>query len=898
MIGGGSDNPVGSLIKSALAATDKGMSTDASALASQGGAYVIKFLAKAEKEAVVDVWFSDATNANKSVFNINQNANKTSVVVKAGGEWGVYQVSLDSLDHLVTVGEKLNISSTETLYIDSIILSQITDRFYLIEDSWQTPNQCYYDVLNNYQGVDYNLGCESYTDKNGGAIALRQFSRLCQAESAGCEVMIDTHNISDPEGYKSDDESLVTAPHEYIYAVYDFDKQCSSDDSGCQRLGLPYNYTNYALASDVFLKNNPNNYNKSLCNSEAVGCEAYQADDSVYYFKNPGENICEWRKSSEANSEYWGWYRVKQKYCDGLSTNKACAKASDCTSDQSCILEVKDQECWVDYQKTIGLSGQIVSQPKNFVGLCNTEASGCTEYIDPISTNSANLIMDANLKEIYDGGNGSEAWPNNQQTVKTKLSTLYIFSIKAPSGYKAEIDCKQAPLYKLLADNTFATSSVKILIDSSVEPKAMFLTETDATCIVSITAGTLSNIDNISLKEAIIGYNLSQEVDKTSCNSKVEPEAGCILFNERAADSSGLNTLNISAIKSPNDSGGAATCDPTVAACDANTILKVKPDRICSEWLACQGYVKDDNGNKICYEIGNCDQFNIENNNLSCSHFVTSTNKPEPSDSDYNKKMLPYWSNASGYYLVNKYSLADMKEVGPIVSDIQDNFERSSSDFYNMKGKYEIIDNPTSAKKYGATYPAEGKGFLAISADGQMGTKQITLTRNKDYYLSFMVNTSKLAAGDFAKIEVFGDSENIRSFSAPAASNWQRFTVPIKFGASTSSTIPVTIVLSTTAKSSISYVFFDDISMEPVLKTSINTFANKDCRLYPTEDSVTCSTRYNNVIADGWYGYCLQYDPKNPKTCLLWYPQESIKVDAQKKNAGSSIGKFPIYYCS
>ncbi len=92
------------------------------------------------------------------------------------------------------------------------------------------------------------------------------------------------------------------------------------------------------------------------------------------------------------------------------------------------------------------------------------------------------------------------------------------------------------------------------------------------------------------------------------------------------------------------------------------------------------------------------------------------------------------------------------------------------------------------------------------------------------------------------------------------------------------------------------YVYIDDINIEPVLKSSSDEFVSKSCRLYPKQDSLSCRSTNENVIANGWEGYCLQKDPYNPEICLMWYPVDSISTFTNKDSGYQ--GKTPLYYCS
>jgi hypothetical protein len=67
--------------------------------------------------------------------------------------------------------------------------------------------------------------------------------------------------------------------------------------------------------------------------------------------------------------------------------SSVCASDADC-SGRKCIDDTNEYPCNVNYLKTIGFGGDAsrIPTPEGAVGICNQEYSGCTEYIDPLSS--------------------------------------------------------------------------------------------------------------------------------------------------------------------------------------------------------------------------------------------------------------------------------------------------------------------------------------------------------------------------------------------------------------------------------------------------------------------------------------------------------------------------------
>ena len=261
--------------------------------------YVINLVIRADAET--DLTFSLDNDLGKS-------ADFTSVHLTTG--WQILSTSLTGLNHEASADEVLSLKASETFYIDSLILTEITDRFYLLKNSWQTPEVCDQDLDGNPRS-GYMLGCDQYKDRAGKTHNLKQFNKLCSESAVGCEPMIDTKNSSDsgqrdylngdilPTGDTcpgADIDCVQVPADSAAYVVYDPTKLCGADAKGCERLGKPYQYENDTLYGDIYLKNNPDDYRNILCGSSAVGCDAFAYDNGSsgsgeQYFKDPGHHV-------------------------------------------------------------------------------------------------------------------------------------------------------------------------------------------------------------------------------------------------------------------------------------------------------------------------------------------------------------------------------------------------------------------------------------------------------------------------------------------------------------------------------------------------------------------------------------------------------------------------------
>ena len=80
---------------------------------------------------------------------------------------------------------------------------------------------------------------------------------------------------------------------------------------------------------------------------------------------------------------------------------------------------------------------------------------------------------------------------------------------------------------------------------------------------------------------------------------------------------------------------------------------------------------------------------------------------------------------------------------------------------------------------------------------------------------------------------------------------------------------------------------------------SFNTlYTASSCRLYPKADSLACTydETDTSTTQKGWRGYCLEWDPQNNQSCLLWYPLDRIASDGEEEGAGLYLTP-PFDYC-
>ncbi|MFH1412630.1 MAG: hypothetical protein ABIG10_01200, partial [bacterium] len=650
--------------------------------------------------------------------------------VQLTGEWEIYKFMIDPIneDDIDYLSITLNGADSNSIRIDNIRLKEYNDRYYFIKNSWTTPDSCNQD----YQGKPYPLymlGCKQYYDSQNALHNLRSFSELCQLSAVGCQAMIDTYNSSyygsniyndyDSNGNCYDehgdyeDGCIVIPADEFAYIVYDKKKICASSQKGCQRLGRLSLYSDHY--SDVYLLNDPDMYDQTLCTKHQVGCESWlTSEGSQIYFKDPANKVCEFIQPEGGTEK---WFMKKLSYCvnEGEEVNnssKICVNDTECDDSKRCVLYDKnlsycvrtgenidinndkicindtecddnekcvlhDGSCILDepdpgseiVPKTIGLGAkEEARQPLGmlnggYAGACPKKKTGCTEYIDPESRPNANL-----------------ANADFDENISLVANTLYI--VEADSS-KINISCNN-DIYVLNSKNLLEhATNFDVEADYSEEFFINGNDNNEETCVFSDPAA--------SIRKAIVAYKLKQTINPEK-PIKVIFENGQILFNERSYNGLDIKNLAFNTIESEKKQAPSPIPEPPgdPPGNNANVLLKVDPDRECATWLGCKSYSINPLNKKdtICYERGLC---NMLNDAGQCINFLDTEKENQSYESNINVADI---TNMTGYvkagYDENKlnadyYHLASMTQLGEPRVKFDGSFENTmDSGFIRM----------------------------------------------------------------------------------------------------------------------------------------------------------------------------------------------------------------------
>ncbi|MFA5124541.1 MAG: hypothetical protein WC473_01775 [Patescibacteria group bacterium] len=664
----------------------------------------------------------------------------------------------------------------QVVYLDNIILKEITNQVYAIENSWFTPLSCdnklddpdgnkaktegvCQDTQSGRCSIGEMLGCAGYLDRKNKVSYLRSFASLCRPEAAGCEALIDTFNSSAPQAQSFNiansvnHDDIFVATDTLVYLV-NYDKySCAKGDKGCTRYGLPLidKWDEITGYRDIYVKNDPDRYSTDLCSAENLWCEEWAGNNTLIYFKDPHGKVCQFTSSDSSNG-LDKWFKS--------GTVETCPT----TYQQTLGLSYKSA---TDKLQPLGpinaVTLQAPSSPaySGWVGACSTEQSGCSEYIDPLENLASNLIP-----QRCEG-------QDTCVDVSIKKNILYVLSDNIKVG---DIICSDVQG----VSNSFSDNLGHYLYLAVDNPKSL-------TCRVTFKTQDGSSIDLVRDKVGLasVSYILSSKVSSGDCNGQVDYHKGCVLFNDRSQlDYSNLinsatTSLSFSSRLTrdnnyPQGINGLSRSVPPAAVTeagkpkDANIILKSQPNRACANWLTCSTFEKKEEGQSStlapyffsdqdsCLEVGAC---NSLGDNGICNNYLAN----DAVSSDQYSPSLD--ANKSGFSRVGYYSFDAMTQVGQSSNVVNGNFEEAFGAttqplgwrlavYYCASNSDCAAGNPDVVyKNWQASYTTigrdgakakDGVGYLKINSGWGVISESVDILPNQDYFLSAWVHTKDL----------------------------------------------------------------------------------------------------------------------------------------------------------
>ncbi|MEA2089058.1 MAG: hypothetical protein U9O55_04465 [Patescibacteria group bacterium] len=849
---------------------------------------------------------------------------------------------------------------SDTSYIDNIILKEVRDDLFLIKpDLWNIPLEC----NQNYNGnlsPQYMLGCKEYKSKIDKEIVyLKSFDHLCGSDIIGCEALINTFNSDNPlrEIFNIGDQSEITVPADQAsFLVNSKNKNCKAQDKGCMAVGdsnYKYNQHNtynfdlndftrgrsddtddlYNYKTNYYI-NDPDKYNEILCVLSAVGCDEFDSENGYYYFKNPASQradkekiVCEYKSvQGQAGS---GWYISGTEKgfpnCPVLFSDLGVTYAS-----KSCVGGINNGNlCLIDSQCPDG-------DCLDFAGNCPNKDDGCTEYIDPLSKISKNIVFNGDFSQCISGG--PDGWIDSgvgyytfAQPLLLKHNTPYTVIANSANNVDNEVILENC-VGLISPDDSIIPilGGMQKTFSTAGQHSGRFYTVFITQCDLRVSSDLVDNNGSIRISETGVYYFLDNSVNKSECNGLIDYNNGCVLFNSREIQNNGnLSELFYDA---DADSNIPQSCSDNIAECDSNLLIKVRPDRICDEWLTCKTIIEYEEAGetkKQCLDIRLCDSLNEQG---ECDGFPVT--KRENQTATYSS--LDNIKDKSGFVKIGRdwgidgiingyYPFDRMYQMGGKIVVPNGDFELSDNSNYPIGWFYEdghynnnyfqVISNPFESQKNGlGLFAPQGRSFLRLGSGFHVSSQMIPvisiIDRDVPYIISAYMNTLDLLDGEgVIQVLEYDASGNRILPGIPAndflsynfSNDWEYKTSSFRLNQNTES-IKIRIVVN--SLNPIGNVYVDDIKIRPGLGTFLNRntlmdeYTSQTCRAYPKSDSLACEYIDDSGIRNiGRYGYCLKYDhfPGNPKQCLMWWPVDLVLGEGIEEG-GAYNGRYPLYY--
>lgn len=875
----------------------------------QGMTYILSFWAKG----------SGSIGATMAGQNFSQISDPD---ILLSGDWRSYTIGPLAYEGVPSGAETIEITGTG--FIDNIVLKENPSSLYLVKDSWTACDQ---------------VGCDEYYDLAKDTHYLKSFNKLCREEAIGCEAMIDTNNSTNPfaEFYPYEETHFIGSRDEVKveedfvrFIVNNKNDYCQAANKGCTKFGDPNMQADNSVKDfqSVYLIDDPNSYDDILCREKEVGCQTFTSPDyeANYYFKDPGQRVCEYKEGANVEGLIMdGWF-IK-------GTNAACHSYELTSGEVINIYDTQDDDFNNDY-----LPGDTTDLCQyRIMGECSNDPHQVCAADDECGADD--ICLDLTKRWCLKDSPDEECYPCFTKLCPDKQSTCTEYrdpSFRDPD--KPDLACEiHCPVQY--------DSNGVILVDEDCLSDT-----TEFPSIVADQPGCQSY------------YYLSNSVDKSYCNGAVDQDNNCLAF----AEMRDLN-LNINPQESltPYAPGACSACsidrqgvdaNQTPAemcttednccavedeACQANTILKVIPDRACNEWLYCQvGWtvsMPSGEQEKMCFQLGACDRMDSNGECISpvsvgacsldgagCTHDYECPGEVVPGEDNVcliedlvvaSPADVEMIKNRSGLVVAGAtweggtltvpgyYPYAGMRQVGLGIDLVNGDLE--------SVGKYPWIERVEGAgsSEIHLEVTASNNSLKVVANGLNSGVKSSLngwVNEGDTVIVSFKARSDVVLNLD-VKLGFANDTnlQTVETFSLN--SNWQYYTAgPYKVTLVPTGTTYLDFVLQAGDSGTF---WLDDVSLNSLLEkkswdsTWDPQLVDRTCRMYPRNDSLECTyfDRSGAKEYRGWKGYCVEKDPRNPNLCLQWWPVDVIQGESDvfgTETMAGYVDRTPLYICA
>ncbi len=533
------------------------------------------------------------------------------------------------------------------VFIDEVTVQRVDDVAYVRIGTWNTPAECDSSPAGAPQ-PQAMLGCRAYNDRFGQKVNARQFSRLCRQAAVGCRAFVDTRNSESigSESFTLTDASpvpvtnlpgsaaygpttAVRAADRYAYYIDTPEMRCKPENQSCRAFGKPKFSADHSTIESfdtVYLKDDITKYSQALCRPSEMFCEEFKTGtDTAEYFRDPQNHACEYRDNVQLTAESAGVPGLPSGAYSGW------------------FIKETDRPCYPDARDT-GLTFSIVRRGDlsydGYAGICSASFGECTEFRDPRDHSDPRyrsgkpyyFISNERLDTTSCGGNVDLARGCVLVRDMSKPGVTYS-SLATYSKYDANNAQPTPPLNCDVASPDPACTKVK-----ACRGTRGTLTYSSQR-LVGGSAGAGGGA-------AGLGPLAGATIPTTGLRTPIRITAGFaspeyvtqewIGEKECTIDADCNYTECFDASGRPATENCATqyvyqgTCTAPGVRNDTNTVMKVKLDRDCTQWLGCRSaetVLDPGTGNyrDVCTNLALCDASSERAGDIFCSNYVNRT---------------------------------------------------------------------------------------------------------------------------------------------------------------------------------------------------------------------------------------------------------------------------------
>ncbi|MDP2631268.1 MAG: hypothetical protein Q8P30_00690, partial [Candidatus Uhrbacteria bacterium] len=556
-----------------------------------------------------------------------------------------------------------------------------------------------------------STGCYMFTTDSGGTAFDEASGRLCTITlgQSSCtfdldfyipETLLSSLDQMSHISYVADTQ-LVEADRD-IYAIVDSGDLCDSTEIGCMEVGVPVFSADLSVVDSwttTFLLNLPEDYGDILCSASELFCEEFEStDEGTFYFKDPVGHVCEYTDSRIINgTSYRGWFREgTDEFCYGVGF---CSESEDsdiaCSLDSDCADHDDGDfgECDISVGEYL-IGGDYSAQWRNgdtdyegWVGLCNAEHDGCSEFRDPLDFDDSEFYgeTDGGSYFFIDNENLDEntllsAQKCNGEVSQKRGCTLFYdtgdtgFDYNSTATYiasaRADVLFGKQPfdLVDPIDCDDEARSSITTIGGEEIDLCAQRCVYEDADLTGSST--TTSRRTGANAEDVNDGREWSWELDEIYVLSgSCYDDSDCTGYEGRDGDmvQGTCETEVLMENQGSEDSNVYQDVDRLEN--DTNRVLKVSRDRSCSEWLTCSSsYTVWDEATAsyktVCDGIDLCTDYSASGDESFCTAWDADDPAVVLSEDRYaSRDVTWYGEEYSGNAIPNKYPLQHLSQV-------------------------------------------------------------------------------------------------------------------------------------------------------------------------------------------------------------------------------------------